>query len=284
MLTKIAAPVLKLDETRLMKWTQEAEQAVSKVPFFVRRLVRKRVEEEASGTGSSVVELAHVTSCRNRFLANMEDEVKGYQLETCFASGGCPHRAVMSDDLVRGLEKLLERAGLRDLLRERVQGPLKMHHEFRVTVAECPNACSRPQIVDVGIIAAAFPGASEEPCSRCGACVQICREEAVVLLPEELDRPVIHTDRCISCGECIRTCPVGTLTERNAGYRMLLGGKLGRHPQLGTEMPGIYSAAEILRMTERCIAHYKTYSRGGERFGDILIRTGYDFLNGDRRE
>ena len=32
-----------------MKWTSQAEEAISKVPFFVRRRVRKRVEEEAGG-------------------------------------------------------------------------------------------------------------------------------------------------------------------------------------------------------------------------------------------
>ena len=28
---------------------------------------------------------------------------------------------------------------------------LKFHHEFRVTVADCPNSCSQPQIKDIGI-------------------------------------------------------------------------------------------------------------------------------------
>jgi F0F1-type ATP synthase membrane subunit b/b' len=31
-----------------MKWTKDAEEALSKVPFFVRKRVRKRVEEEAA--------------------------------------------------------------------------------------------------------------------------------------------------------------------------------------------------------------------------------------------
>ena len=267
-----------------MKWSQEAEQAVAKVPFFVRRLVRKRVEEEASGKGARVVELAHVTACRTRFLANMEDEVKGYQLETCFASSGCPNRAVAGDELVRDLEKLLAAAGLRDFLKQRVNGPLKMHHDFRVTVAECPNACSRPQIVDIGIIGASSPAASDELCSRCGACAAVCREGAISLLPEDLDRPAIFGEKCVACGQCVKACPSGTLVEHEAGYRMLLGGKLGRHPQLGIELPGIFSAAEILRLTDRCVAHYKEHNREGERFGDILKRTGYDFLDHDGRE
>ena len=32
-----------------MKWNQEAEKAVARVPFFVRKRVKKRVEEALAG-------------------------------------------------------------------------------------------------------------------------------------------------------------------------------------------------------------------------------------------
>jgi hypothetical protein len=31
----------------------------------------------------------------------MENEVKGYQVETCFGGGGCPNQAVSSETLVK---------------------------------------------------------------------------------------------------------------------------------------------------------------------------------------
>ena len=43
-----------------MRWTKEADKAVSKVPFFVRKKVRKRVEEEAARQGAAEVSLDHV--------------------------------------------------------------------------------------------------------------------------------------------------------------------------------------------------------------------------------
>ncbi|MCU0572954.1 MAG: PCP reductase family protein [Syntrophobacteraceae bacterium] len=49
-----------------MKWTVEAEEAVARVPFFVRKRVRKRVEEEAARRGASVVLLKHVHDCQKR--------------------------------------------------------------------------------------------------------------------------------------------------------------------------------------------------------------------------
>ena len=56
-----------------MKWTEEAEQAISRVPFFVRRRVRKRVEEEAQQSGSQIVTIEHVRDCQKKFLKNMDE-------------------------------------------------------------------------------------------------------------------------------------------------------------------------------------------------------------------
>jgi anaerobic sulfite reductase subunit C len=260
-----------------MKWNKQAEDAVSRVPFFVRRRVRKKVEEEAARYGAAEVTLEHVTACQKRFLSRMEDEVKGHQLEACFGPGGCPNRAMVDNDLAGELEGLLASKKIRDFLKTRVKGPLKMHHEFRVSVSDCPNACSRPQISDIGVIGAARPGVSGEECSRCRACVEVCREGAVELASGE-NRPLLDLDRCVSCGQCIRICPTGALEADAQGYRILLGGKLGRHPQLATELDGIFSPEQVLSIVEQCIDHYLSENRDGERFGEILNRTGLGFF------
>jgi anaerobic sulfite reductase subunit C len=265
-----------------MKWNDEAEQAVSKVPFFVRRRVRKRVEEEANRLGSSEVTLAHVRACRKKFLENMEDEVRGYRVETCFGSGGCPNSLAGRDDLLEKIENLLARKNLRDFLKSRVNGPLKIHHEFSASVSDCPNACSRPQIVDLGIIGAVRPGFSENPCSLCCSCVEICRE-GVLSLSERSLRPDIDYNKCVLCGQCVNVCPTGSLVKNAHGYRILLGGRLGRHPQLGRELEGIFSEDEVLEITDKCLDHFMQNSFHGERFGEILSRTGLDFLELNHR-
>ncbi|OEU44258.1 MAG: hypothetical protein BBJ60_03030 [Desulfobacterales bacterium S7086C20] len=71
-----------------LAWSQEAEEAVTKVPFFVRKRVRKRVEEEALRTGAREVRLEHVKEWKKRYLHHMEEEVKWYQVETCFGPSG----------------------------------------------------------------------------------------------------------------------------------------------------------------------------------------------------
>jgi anaerobic sulfite reductase subunit C len=252
-----------------MKWTSEAEGAVSKVPFFIRKRVKKRVEEEAERRGSPVVTIDHVTSCRQRFLQDMDQEVKGFQVESCFGPTGCPNAVITNPDLMEKLEKKLEQRNLREFLKEKVQGPLKLHHEFRLSLSTCPNACSRPQIADVGIIGTLRPKIGDETCTLCGACREACQEKAIAL-DEALNLPLIDPDRCLSCGQCIKVCPTGTLVEGEKGYRVLVGGKLGRHPQLGLELAGIHSEEDLPAVLDRILDHYRKYNEKGERLGEVL--------------
>jgi anaerobic sulfite reductase subunit C len=256
-----------------MKWSKEADQAVSRVPFFVRKKVRKKVEEEAERTGSPMVTLEHVQNSQKRFLNEMDQEVKGFQVETCFGPSGCPNRAVEGEGIAQELEQELLKRDLKAFLKEKVLGPLKMHHEFRVSLTCCPNACSRPQIVDFGIIGVKHPRISGEPCSQCGACLDVCKEEAIQL-GQDSEKPVIDFDRCLSCGQCISVCPTGTLQEDSQGFRVLVGGKLGRHPQLGKDLGKIYSREEMLQVLDQYLDLYRTHCQKGERLGEILKRSG----------
>ena len=256
-----------------MKWSREANEAISKVPFFVRKRVKKQVEEEALRSGAGEVLLDHVKTCQRRFLNQMEEEVQGYQMETCFGPSGCPNRAVISDEFSKKVEERLAGRNLKSFLTARVKGPLKVHHEFRVSISDCPNACSRPQIVDVGLIGARSPNVLDMTCSQCGACVAVCREGAISLTGQA---PRVDPRKCLSCGQCIPACTTGTLQAAVSGYRILVGGKLGRHPRLGRELPEIYSQEEALKAIDRCLDHYQRYCLSGERFGEILERTGVD--------
>ena len=261
-----------------MKWDKAAEEAVSRVPFFVRKRVKAKVEAEALDNNAAVVSMHHVRTAQETYLNNMEREIKGYKVETCFGPTGCPNRAVSDQGLAGDLEEVLAKADLLSFLKSQVTGSLKFHHEFRVSVSDCPNACSRPQIADLSILGARRPGVGMEPCSGCGSCAEVCREKAVIVAGGD-PYPIIDHDKCLVCGQCLEVCPTGTLVELERGYRVQVGGRLGRRPQLARELPGIFSASEVLKLTGSFVDHYKNHSRGGERWGDVLNRVGYDALD-----
>lgn len=260
-----------------MEWTPEAEEAIKKVPFFVRKKVRARVEKEAEKNGKTKVTLAEVKATQKRYLTSMKSEVKGFQLDTCFGPSGCPNAIGASQELVAQIETELKAADFLGFLKSKGIEDLKFHHEFRVTVADCPNACSQPQIKDIGIISAGRPGISNEACTACQECVDTCREDAINIT-DDPPKPFINLKRCLSCGQCIPACPTDTLVLDAVGYRIQLGGKLGRHPQLARELAGIYDSATILGILKACIDIYKSKSRRGERFGQILQPSDFEAL------
>ncbi len=262
-----------------MQWTSEAEAAVKKVPFFVRKKVRARVEKEAQQAGKKVVSLAEVNATKQQYLQNMKSEVKGYQIDSCFGPNGCPNRANAADRLMDEVERMLEKEDLLAFLRQSVKGELKFHHEFRVTLADCPNACSQPQIKDIGIIGAAVPQITGQECSQCEACIDACKEGAVAL-DAAGSGPEIDYERCLACGQCMAVCPTGTLSAGCRGFRVQLGGKLGRHPQLARELPGIYTEDQVLAIVRDCLALYKQKSVGGKRFAEIFSHADFKRMAG----
>ena len=253
----------------MVNWQPEAEQAVARVPFFIRKKVKKRLEEFVNGQNRSTVTLDDVNTLKQRYLSKggMAPEIKGFSVTACFGQDRCPNRACDSSALAREIESVLEAEDILGFLKKNVAGDLKFHHEFRVVLADCPNACSRPQISDIGIIGARKPGVSDEACSQCMACVDCCDESAVTPGNES---PVIDFDACVLCGKCIEVCPTGTLAEQEKGFRVLLGGRLGRHPRLGMELPGLYSHTRVVDLVKSCVSFYKKHSRNGQRFSHTL--------------
>jgi ferredoxin len=46
---------------------------------------------------------------------------------------------------------------------------------------------------------------NKEKCTGCGACVDVCPVEAIVL---ENGKAKVDADKCVDCGQCVEACPV----------------------------------------------------------------------------
>ncbi|MBM7866378.1 hypothetical protein GTO89_07265 [Heliobacterium gestii] len=189
----------------------------------------------------------------------------------CPGGSGCPHLITNPGDLAQRITALLRR----QLASRPASSP---HNILRVALAGCPNSCSQPQIRDFGLQARAPVDITEAPCLFCGACVDACPERFV-----ELTAAGPHISAgCLACGRCVRACPSGTLRSGAPGWTLLVGGKLGRTPQLAEPIGhGLDDDAVIERITAILTAYLRQEAQGepirqGERLRTWLDRTKWE--------
>jgi dissimilatory sulfite reductase (desulfoviridin) alpha/beta subunit len=193
-------------------------------------------------------------------------------LETCrgVTPGGCPHAAPLPADVVGELVELaacaVVPAALADLAR-----PLRRHEQFRLAVSACPNACVRPQVADLGFVAAREATIDPEACHGCGACAEACPDAALRLVG---GKAVIDQAACLGCGACFRVCPSRAIAGGPVGFRVFLGGRLGRRPRLGLELGRRLAPREAVELARRTLAVFARDMRPGRRFADLVFPGG----------
>lgn len=201
-------------------------------------------------------------------------EGPGYCVTACRGAVDCPRRALDAPDLPQTLADALGRLPLTP-----APGAQHAHTLLRVAVAYCPNACSQPQIADAGAIGAALPAVDPGACVACGACAATCREAAVDLDGLGTIRG-IDAARCLGCGACAAACPAQAITTGQRGFRLLVGGKLGRHPRLADELPGLRAPGVLPALAADFLAACLAARQEHERPGDVVARLGAAALAG----
>jgi len=258
-------------------WDAEAEGLLRKVPFFVRPFARRKVEEYVRAKGENRVTTRLLEAARGHFMGETspgahDGEPTVWQLDACRGEEmGCPFAITPLSALGDPLREVLDHSGWREFLERSVTGPVLHHHRLRVAVAACPNACSQPQIKDIGIIASLRPTGVSEACTGCGTCVEACREGAVEIVGK---RAVLRPGRCVGCGLCVRHCPAKAMQTEGLRFRLLAGGKLGRHPRFATEVASELREEQLCGAVRRVIEFIKAQARPDERVGDVVERMG----------
>ncbi|MGE4292719.1 MAG: 4Fe-4S dicluster domain-containing protein [Desulfovibrio sp.] len=198
--------------------------------------------------------------------------------------GQCPHRIAASAEFAERLERVVRESGWPAFLEVRHGARLHFHHAFRLAISGCPNGCSRPHIQDLGLIRAERPALDPVACSSCGLCAESCPDGAMTMRAmagtngDEAELPAIDPERCLRCGHCVRVCPTGALRAAEQGWRIVAGGRLGRRPTLGRELPGLFNDEQALAILDRALRLYMERGQKGQRFGALLDEVGIGAL------
>ncbi|MGQ9808941.1 MAG: hypothetical protein ACUVSM_12765 [Armatimonadota bacterium] len=272
-----------------MKWDAEAQKALQNVPFIVRPLARGKIEEAVRGAGRDVVTLADYEEChrqfRRAFAGKKESDLKHtlpvsrddcpamVLVESCPGEvRGCKHLLIPVTQWADELEAVLDGIRFSERLLERLEDDsVLLHHKFRVSVSGCPNCCSQPQIKDFGVHGQQEP-AYLSGCTRCGLCVDACPDSCVCVQ----DGPQVDRSVCLYCGDCIRACPVpDCLVAGRSGARILMGGKLGRRPNLARPVKDFASLEQAKEALLDLAEAYLESSEKGERVADWMRRVSF---------
>jgi dissimilatory sulfite reductase (desulfoviridin) alpha/beta subunit len=169
------------------------------------------------------------------------------------------------------LEEVLEEAGAAELVRRKAEAPrgapLLAHHRFRISISGCPNSCSQPQIADFGLSGQLSPRLEKGEVSQ--ASIDACREGA---LAASAGGAVLDESLCVSCGACVRASNGSGLDAGPRGWKVMAGGRLGRHPGLAHEVTEYASGERAARLLEVLLRVWESNGLPGERVGLALER------------
>ena len=192
------------------------------------------------------------------------------RIQSCAGTESCRNAVIKNTSLIEQILSETEKVKLSKKISKGNENIIPSHRFFSVSTSFCPNACSRPQIADFGIIAASIVDVTEAKCTGCNACVESCRENAIEF-PTPLN-PKIISERCLHCGSCASACTAGTIVSAKTGYRIFLGGRMGRHPQFAAELPDIYDRNNVIELFNVCFGIYNDLFYSGLRFRDMILR------------
>jgi len=190
----------------------------------------------------------------------------GFQLEHCRSN--CPKSARNWHTLYEALTTNLTSLNLYQTIEDKFS-PVLHHHIPKICLAGCPNGCSHPNIKDFGISGYVIPRITDAPCIGCNECIRSCLEMAITWT---LSGIAIDHSRCLSCGDCQRVCPSGTLAAGESGWTLRLGGRVGRHPQLAKSAGQVQTDEEVLTWVLDTILRYIENGQPQERLTHFLER------------
>ena len=151
---------------------------------------------------------------------------------------------------------------------KRQNNDMRHYNQLKVALAACPNACTHPQVKDIGIIANVMPRRIRSSCNGCGCCEDVCREEAIAVRDGVAE---LLPERCVGCGVCVRECPQEAIELEEVRFRILVGGTMGRHPRWGQEMC-VVDGSNVVQVVESFLDKTAQQAEPGDRLATVVER------------
>lgn len=203
---------------------------------------------------------------------NASGSQSAYSVALCRGMRACLFGLVDLEPIRAAIETVIADSPWNAYVESARGGRFRPHERLRIALSACPNGCSQPQIQDIGLIAALRPREVAAACTGCGLCEETCREVAMLV---EDGQAVHRPQACLACGECVRVCPAHAVLCEPLGFRLLLGGRMGRHPVWATELPGLYTQERIPQLFSDLLRVLLREHRPGERPRQVFARLDY---------
>jgi ferredoxin len=214
----------------------------------------------------------------------VEEPEEMYSIEVCPAKYGASTKNKRDNlkRLITPLRSKLKELKVTDSMIDMATTSLMMHHQFRMVLTGCPNACISPYFSDFGVLGIYVPKAKDSGCTECGVCVDYCSEGA---LSVENGRVTIDHDKCIGCEGCVERCEEGVLYTDKQGYKVVVGGSGSRRPQIARTVAEMTDVDGVLKILEESVelikeAQSRRKGAGGRVFAfkDVIDEAGVERL------
>ncbi|NPE29382.1 4Fe-4S binding protein [Methanococcoides sp. SA1] len=150
---------------------------------------------------------------------------------------------------------------------------MELPGKFKFAVTGCPASCMKAQENDLGVMGGLEPKWVEDDCTYCGLCQTGCPVDAIKVEDEAL---YYDRDKCILCGQCLLICPTDAWIKSREGYTIYVGGKVGKQPRLAVKLTDLVDENTLFGIIERSVEFFKKEANSGERFGDTILRVGFE--------